>query len=149
MVLSVFIYYQLAFFKFGGTRNMIKSRYFYSSKGLDLLVTNLEERVKLDLKKCRGIINDVRRMELPRQKAFTAFLGSSLDSQRNIPAMFRSTWKHAKLITKNLDKFNIDKSSVVCITRDGATTMSSLCSNLNMKSIHCYAHLLQLVNFSY
>ncbi|ULU02384.1 hypothetical protein L3Y34_002158 [Caenorhabditis briggsae] len=28
----------------------IKSRYFYSSKGLDLLVANLEEQVKLDLK---------------------------------------------------------------------------------------------------
>ncbi|UMM25004.1 hypothetical protein L5515_004986 [Caenorhabditis briggsae] len=119
----------------------IKSRYFYSSKGLDLLVANLEEQVKLDLKNAEEL-------------SMTSDGWSSQDKKHSLLSL-TAHWIHketfqpcfavlGKLITKNLDKFNIDKSSVVCITRDGATTMSSLCSNLNMKSIHCYAHLLQL-----
>ncbi|CAP30027.2 Protein CBG10699 [Caenorhabditis briggsae] len=120
----------------------IKSRYFYSSKGLDLLVANLEEQVKLDLKNAEEL-------------SMTSDGWSSQDKKHSLLSL-TAHWIHKETFQpcfavlgsranyKNLDKFNIDKSSVVCITRDGATTMSSLCSNLNMKSIHCYAHLLQL-----
>ncbi|KAF1756523.1 hypothetical protein GCK72_012976 [Caenorhabditis remanei] len=145
----------LNFLKILAPKLRIHKRYHFTNTLLPNLVNRLENDIKGALKNMVyvGITCDGWN-STDGKHSLLSVTGHWLDSRTFEPKYAilgscavrgrHTSENFCNIVEASLDKFEISKHSVVSVVRDGGSNVEAMCNKLELKSIHCYAHLIQL-----
>ncbi|EGT56851.1 hypothetical protein CAEBREN_11563 [Caenorhabditis brenneri] len=143
------------FMKLVAPKYKIHSRQFYTKTCLPQLRREIEQKIKSELKGMASISLTCDGWTSQNGKhSLLSVTGHFLDKESFKPKVIilgarAVKGRHTAVnlsdsMASTLKDFDIDLEKVECCTRDGAPNVIAMCNQLSIKSLHCYAHVIQL-----